>query len=157
MGAVIRSSALPRRGDIRFPPLWGGGVLTRRGFYKVARLNGGRGFAFPFLGFQKGKSNKREKETRGGISSSARKPLNLGLQVFALRRGLRASSPHQTYVWRGPHPLWTFSLTDHTGAAAPMWRTPGTPAGRWCGNWDYPRTGFVGNTAGRQERRPLQR
>ena len=127
---------LPARSPCRKKPV--------RAFSTVCvRLIGGRRFAFSsFVLTKEEKATKRRKTTRGGISTSSRKPLNLGLsslptplnlalQVFGLRRRRRTSSPRRATARRGslspsgagfapPFPIGL--LPD--GDPVPLWTPP---------------------------------
>ncbi len=92
----------------------------------MSALTGGRELAFSSFALTKEeKARKRRKTTRGGISTSSRKPLNLGLQVFALRRRLRSSSPHRATARWEPCPPLDSPLNRPEGVATPPLDSPG--------------------------------
>ena len=93
----------------------------------LSALTGGREFAFFSFVLTKGKkATKKRKTTRGGLShvvaepamarAASVRPHSHGSLLLSPRSDSRAGAP----------PLWTPPFkNDHTGAAAPMWRTPG--------------------------------
>ena len=79
-----------------------GPPIPWRGFYKVSALQADGDLLFSFWISKRRKATKEEKKPGEGFRTSSRNRRWLGLQVFALTRTVRSSSPHAATAARGP-------------------------------------------------------